>query len=776
MTARLLHPRAERVVREGFADLLAVDRGVESHLGGVIEQTLAHPGSLVRSQLAYGLMRGHGVCQAPARALAVALEYFHTASLLFDDLPAMDDARERRGHPCPHHIYGAGATILGALALVNRAYTLLWQVLGRLPVARQRRATELVDTCLGVRGILDGQARDLHHRAGTAGVDGDEAMRVAEGKTVTLIRLTLLLPALVAGAPASARHQLDRLAQVWGHAYQLLDDVKDVVSSPDEAGKTTGRDGALGRPNLFAAAGRGATRVRLEALLAEGRARVGSLRGARWATLSRVQNLLEGEWLRLLGRLDRVGARPAIAAPTSRPRGRSTHPLRFAEQALSLTLGPRDTLVVRVLAPVAAAEALLEASGRQPSCFWDPGDGTAWAGLGVARALGAVGKDRFTHLRTRAARIAPRIATRTAANVAAELPRWFGGLAFAARAADEAPWSAFGDASFVLPRLLYRTGADHASLGLAVRGDELGNRALRARWLDLLAGTLAGLDAYTAQPDAAIRQGTEVGVQMLESPSLQAWTTLVEAITRGIEDGRFAKIVAARRSRLALLAPLTTPDVLRRLSPSPGVTRFAFGRSRSVFLGATPERLVARHGLSFATEALAGTAKRGDADSLRALTGSKIRREHAIVVDEIARRLTPLAASLAAAAAAERRALRDVVHLRTAIRGQLARPRHILDLAARLHPTPAVGGVPRADALAWIAAHERAPRGWYAAPVGWFDTAGDGEFKVALRCAVLRSAEAYLYAGSGIVTGSDPLAEHRETALKERTLLRALAG
>ncbi len=120
------------------------------------------------------------------------------------------------------------------------------------------------------------------------------------------------------------------------------------------------------------------------------------------------------------------------------------------------------------------------------------------------------------------------------------------------------------------------------------------------------------------------------------------------------------------------------------------------------------------------------------------------------------------------------RALRHVVHLHTPITGTLRHPVHVLELAARLHPTPAVGGTPTRAALDWIAAHETTPRGWYAAPVGWFDGDGDGELAVALRCGVLAGNRAHLWAGAGIVAGSDPDRELAETELKLRAMLGAL--
>jgi salicylate biosynthesis isochorismate synthase/menaquinone-specific isochorismate synthase len=120
--------------------------------------------------------------------------------------------------------------------------------------------------------------------------------------------------------------------------------------------------------------------------------------------------------------------------------------------------------------------------------------------------------------------------------------------------------------------------------------------------------------------------------------------------------------------------------------------------------------------------------------------------------------------------------VQNVQHLATPIRAQLAEPRPALELAGLLHPTPAVGGEPREGAATLIPALEGLDRGWYAGPVGWTDANEDGEFCVALRCALLRGAEARLYAGVGVVRDSDPAAELAETEIKLGALLPVLSG
>jgi isochorismate synthase len=201
-----------------------------------------------------------------------------------------------------------------------------------------------------------------------------------------------------------------------------------------------------------------------------------------------------------------------------------------------------------------------------------------------------------------------------------------------------------------------------------------------------------------------------------------------------------------------------------------------------IFFGATPELLVARHGQRVSCHPLAGTVRRGDtaradADAQGRLAGSaKNRAEHGYVVDAIAAALSPSCEELSVPEAPSLVAFRSVAHLGTRIEGRLREPVSVLTLLERLHPTPAVGGTPRDDALACIAAGEPDPRGYWAGPVGWVDAAGDGEWMIGIRSARLHGegTAVTLRAGAGIVAASDPEEEAAETDLKLTTVLEAL--
>lgn len=250
---KLINQEDYRLVEDGFRSAFPVGAYIEWHLRGVMTDTLSHPGSLTRSQLAFSLLRSLGFDEPTALNIGTAIEYYHTASLLFDDLPCMDNADKRRGHLCPHLIHGESSAILGALALINQAYAMLWRDLNRLPEHSRMAAGNLVNECLGLNGILNGQSHDLHFADSRRGAA--DVLRIARGKTVTLIRLTLLLPAHMGGMIGMELQSLEQLSISWGLAYQILDDFKDCLMNSTDIGKTTARDQKLAHPNLPLAMG-----------------------------------------------------------------------------------------------------------------------------------------------------------------------------------------------------------------------------------------------------------------------------------------------------------------------------------------------------------------------------------------------------------------------------------------------------------------------------------------------------------------------------------------
>jgi isochorismate synthase len=252
----------------------------------------------------------------------------------------------------------------------------------------------------------------------------------------------------------------------------------------------------------------------------------------------------------------------------------------------------------------------------------------------------------------------------------------------------------------------------------------------------------------------------------------------VAAILEAIAAGQLDKAVLTRQVLVEAERPFRRAALLGRLAArAAGVYLYACGG----LVGASPELLIARAGRTARSRPLAGTVPRGaspaeEAASLARLRGSpKEALEHRLVVDAVAGGLAKAADRVEVAATGVVR-LPTVAHLATELTAALGEPPpSALDLVAALHPTPAVGGTPTQAALDLLARLEPAGRGRYAGPVGWVDGAGDGEWAVALRCAELAGRRARLFAGAGIVAGSNPEAEWDETSSKLRAILDVLA-
>jgi salicylate biosynthesis isochorismate synthase/menaquinone-specific isochorismate synthase len=194
---------------------------------------------------------------------------------------------------------------------------------------------------------------------------------------------------------------------------------------------------------------------------------------------------------------------------------------------------------------------------------------------------------------------------------------------------------------------------------------------------------------------------------------------------------------------------------------------FCVGTPAAAFIGASPELLVRRSGAGVSTVALAGSTRRSSDPAVddhlgeRLMRSDKDRREHRIVAERIVRRLRPHAVWVEPGAEPTIVKVANIQHLATPVIAQLAEPRSAIELAGMLHPP--------------LAELEQMDRGWYAAPVGWMDATEDGEFCVALRSALLRDRDAHLFAGVGVVAGSDPEAELAETEVKLQAMLPLVA-
>jgi menaquinone-specific isochorismate synthase len=264
------------------------------------------------------------------------------------------------------------------------------------------------------------------------------------------------------------------------------------------------------------------------------------------------------------------------------------------------------------------------------------------------------------------------------------------------------------------------------------------------------------------------------------SLSAMEWEQAVAAAVRRISLGDLRKVVLARDLYASAERPLDQRVLLRRLAARyPDCYTFACAG----LVGATPELLVSRAGAEVTSLVLAGTMPRGscaaeDETIAAALLGSaKDNEEHVYAVTSLRDILAPLCRELDIAPRPELIRLPNLQHLGTPVRGSLRTDtdgRSALALAGALHPTAAVGGTPTDAAVELIRELESMDRDRYAGPVGWVDADGNGEWGIALRCAQLDGNQARLFAGGGIVAGSDPATELAETQIKFRPMQDAL--
>lgn len=427
-------------------------------------------------------------------------------------------------------------------------------------------------------------------------------------------------------------------------------------------------------------------------------------------------------------------------------------------------------------------EGFLRRVDAWPRGFWSRGDHWfAWAGEvvrleerpGSRVSEDPLGEGRFEALRRRAETLA-------AAAARGRTLRFHGGFAFSRERTGSGAWEGFPSYRFAVPTLEATGGPTGVELCVTTSAAD-GVEARRKR--DALARS--GVDGSATSESS--EEGDEASLERLpavtaihEDRGETGWTASVERILAAIERGEVRKVVLARTldatladrpDRLALLRRLRAANprgYVFFLEPSPG----------RVFFGSAPELLGALRGREFHSTAVAGTIRRGrtpaedEALARRLLASEKDRAEHRIGVEDMCERLARVAAG--ARVDREPRVIRlnGVQHLRTDLNATLPERRHVLSLVGALHPTAAVCGHPRERAARILREEEAFERGWYAAPVGWFDDRGDGEFAPGLRSAVLEGARLRLFAGAGIVRASRPRREWEEIHLKFDPVLR----
>ena len=484
-----------------------------------------------------------------------------------------------------------------------------------------------------------------------------------------------------------------------------------------------------------------------------------------------------------------VARRAAFVHRTSAPGAPLSQALAFDLGAFARRVDARLKAILERRQPALRAGELLsislatpELAGLEPRAltrhgiYWArPGGGEMRFGLGRAASLEASAHHGVPGLERDFAALCTRWRADDVDTLG--LPaRAFVAIPFTPGGECQLGWTSTVKGRLVVPALTLERRASRCGLTFSHRFTADGDvDAVRARWRGLL-GDL--FDALGDEGMAAGQAGSLIRVDTV--PDDAAWLGRVERALAAIREGCFDKVVLARRIRVVAAGRFEPMALLRRLaSRHPACVHFAVAGRAGSLVGVSPERLLALHGNKLVTDAVAGTVERHhDAERDRrlaeALMGSgKARHEQRLVVDDAVRALKPLCTSLNTPAEPQVKRLPRVQHLWSPVHGRIRDGVSALRVATALHPTPAVGGAPRDAALAWLRQQEPEPRGWYSGALGWLDAEG-GELSVILRCAVLRERQADLYAGAGIVAGSDPQAELAETEWKFRTILDVL--
>ncbi len=404
--------------------------------------------------------------------------------------------------------------------------------------------------------------------------------------------------------------------------------------------------------------------------------------------------------------------------------------------------------------------------------------GAALAGLGEVTALTARGPERFATVADRWRALAAAAVSDAPHDPGRGGPLAVGGFAFADDGGSSPAWNGFQPASLVVPEVaLTRTERDGVCLKLSALAapDDVAEELLER--LERRVGELRGAPLPLLDPDP---RGRYVVAGAMPPEHYEA---AVARAVQLIRAGDLQKVVLAREVQVHAPRPYDPAAVFGVLREAfPACCVFCVGRGDATLVAASPELLVRREGHRVSTLALAGSTRRSADPAVddhlgeQLLRSQKDREEQAIVIRRIERTLRQQALWVTATPEPVLVRVANIQHLGTPIRAQLARPLDAIELLALMHPTPAVGGEPPHRAKPLIPALEGMDRGWYAGPVGWTDATGDGEFCVALRCALLREQVARCYAGVGVVRDSDPAAELSETEIKLAALLPLLAG
>ena len=410
--------------------------------------------------------------------------------------------------------------------------------------------------------------------------------------------------------------------------------------------------------------------------------------------------------------------------------------------------------------------------------FWkDPTDETFLVGLGICKQIQTdQNSDRFHYVSKEWKRFIDHsiIFNPYKQNIGLG-PTMFGGFSFDPLKPKTNLWSKFSDSLLHIPKYMLSIIKGQAFLTtniLCTQNDSpsMVEKVMRDRESLLLQASF--------KPSFHESQ-----LYRTEEIEPEQWKKSVDEIVGQVKAGPLKKVVLARELRLHFRDQVQVERVLSHLLNEQRESFvFAFESNGDCFVGASPERLVKKNGTDIYSTCLAGSIKRGktfeEDQQLQAelLSDQKNLLEHQYVVEMIKEALQEVCTDVILPNQPQLMKMRDILHLYTPVVGKTASNTSLLQIVERLHPTPALGGLPKRGAVEKIREVEQLDRGYYAAPIGWLDYSGSGEFAVAIRSGLIQGKEASLFAGCGVVADSNSESEYLETKIKFRPMLTALGG
>ena len=356
-------------------------------------------------------------------------------------------------------------------------------------------------------------------------------------------------------------------------------------------------------------------------------------------------------------------------------------------------------------------------------------------------------------------------------------PLLFGGFSFDPSQETDQEWLNFTHATFQVPSYLFTQNDEGTFATMNIL-------CTPTTTMDHLRKMNEDMSKWLFSSKNQINKVTEKAKLLrTEDIDVEGWKRSLESAIKILNTPQLDKVVLARKLLAEFDRPLYSENVIRSLQEQQKESYiFSLEILDHCFIGATPERLILKEGDHILSTCLAGsTARDGDAEKdnqlgQELLNDPKNLHEHQLVVDMIASSLNKHAIDLKVPKKPELMKMKDIQHLYTPVTGIANPGSSILDFVELLHPTPALGGVPRDKAMEHIRTLEHMDRGFYAGPIGWFDYNGNGEFAVAIRSGLLFQNQALLYAGCGVVKDSNVESEYEETKIKFRPMLRAIGG